>query len=159
MPMLIHTIDRIARQKQRDVLFIKFHAPLRQNAEGQAMPSSTDMQAQQVWALLHDHDSDIDWQNMPERQQVLDWLDAKGIDWQPCGPFCPDGGLLLCGYFGDVYVDLPYDPAHPLYRELAAYLEHPDGRMRSSQVTFCCLPLSAAMRNQHHDAPGYGEDL
>lgn len=90
------------------------------------------------------------------RAQVLAWLDLHGMPWQECGPFCDGSGMQ--SYRGQVYIEVPYDESLPQYRELRDYLEHADGSMRQDGVRFYAMPLSMAMRNVHHDEPGFWEE-
>jgi hypothetical protein len=127
MPPLIDHIDAIARRKQRDVLSIRFVT-------------------RETKLLAYDYDQD------PERLRVIAWLDEHAIAWQPCGRVA---GEYLQLYIGDVYVDVPYDTTDPTYELLRGYLENPDGTMRHPRVTFEYYPLEMAMKNAHHDEPGY----
>jgi len=127
MPRLISHIDAIARQKQRDVLYLVF-CP---EQDGSA------------------------WKGLPVRQQIIDWLTAHGMGWQPCGPIADE--CVMESYRGQFYIDLPFDKALPAFQALEAFLENPDGSTRFPQVAFCCLPLAKAMENVAHDAPGFWE--
>jgi hypothetical protein len=124
--MLIEHIDAIARKKQRTVLHVIFHARLSEP---------------------------FDWEASSARRQIIAWLDAQGIDWMPCGHVANDA--FLCSYRGQIYIDVPFDESHPDYRRVRDYLEHPDGTMAIDGAKFCYYPLSEAMKNAHHDAPGY----
>ena len=139
MPMVIEHIDAIARQKQRDVLFVAFH---------RSAPATVDVEE-----ILDD--SRLEWETLPVRQQIIDWLDAQGIGWAPCGHFA-DMGLMM-GYQGQLYIDVPYDRALPAYQAVQALLEFPDGRMQFPDATFYCCSLDQAMTNATHDEPGFWE--
>lgn len=139
MPMLIEHIDAIARQKQRDVLYVVFHPP----ASGK--PDEEEIVAQ----------GDVDWKTLPIRQQVIDWLDAQGIGWKPCGHFANE--WLMMGYCGQIYVDVPFDSSQPSFLAMQAFFEHPDGSMRFPEATFFYCPLDKAMENAAHDEPGFWE--
>ncbi len=65
--------------------------------------------------------------------------------------------VIECPYFGDVYIDIPFDENDPQYLIVQDYLENSDGTMRDKQVYFCYLPLEVAMKNAHHDEPGFWE--
>jgi hypothetical protein len=130
MPELIEHIDAIARKKQRDVLNIRFYT------------RDTDL-------IKYDHLSD------PERLRVIVWLEEHAIPWQPCGPVADE--QCMSSYRGDVYVEVPYDTTNPTYQLLQTYLENPDGTMRHPTVTFLYYPLELAMKNAHHDEPGFWE--
>lgn len=128
MPQLIEHIDAIARKKQRDVLSIRFYS------------RETDLKK-------YDYDQD------PERQRVIAWLDEHGIAWQPCGHVANENYML--SYRGDIYVDVPYDTTDSTYELLRDYLENLDGTMRYPTVTFEYYPLEMAMKNARHDEPGF----
>lgn len=51
--------------------------------------------------------------NLPVRQQIVDWLDAKGIAWQPCEPFMRSW-VMTGRYMNAIYLDVPYDKDLPL---------------------------------------------
>lgn len=139
MPMLIQHIDAIARQKQRDVLFVWFHHANQTCDEGEH-PGM---------------EEDFDWEDSPVRRQVIAWLDAHHIAWEPCGGVANTNCMM--SYMGQIYIDLPFDQAVPKYRELEAFLENPDGSMRLPGAEFCYWPLERAMENAEHDEPGFWE--
>lgn len=82
-------------------------------------------------------------------------LDAHHIAWSPCGHFADEN--LMVGYRGQIYIDLPFDKALPDYQALEAFLEKPDGFMRLPNTCFIYCPLEVAMKNAHHDEPGFWE--
>lgn len=135
--MQIEHIDAIARQKQRDVLHVEFHLPETKNEDVSKLDRLTE----------------VEWRDLPIRHQLIDWLEGHGIDWKPCGHFA--NTRLMMGYCGQIYIDLPFDKSLSAYRELEAFLEHPDGTMRFPEATFYCCPLSLAMKNAAHDEPGF----
>ena len=128
MPRLIEHTDAIARREKRDVLTIRFH------------PDYPD-------ALSYRYEDD------PERKRVLAWLDAQSIKWQPCGDVANEGRMMP--YLGEVYVEVPFEEGDPNFWKLQEYLENPDGTMRNPRVVLMCLPLEAALKNAHHDEPGF----
>ena len=67
---------------------------------------------------------DSAWQSLPIRQQLIDWVDAKGIGWQRCGHYAQVG--LMMGYRGQIYIDLPFDTTLPAFLALQAFLENSD---------------------------------
>lgn len=137
MPLLIKHIDQIAREKQRDVLYLEF-AP---------KPSEEDM-----WG---DNNGRYSFERDLVRKQVLDDLTNMGVSWVFCDGFASEN--YMASYRGQVYLDVPFDKDLPLYQTLENYLEHPDGRMRFDTVQFYVVPLQAAMKNAHHDEPGFWE--
>lgn len=135
MPMLIEYIDAIARQKQRDVLFVTFHA-------AKADPRDE-------WGCSYD------WENDPVRAPFCEWLTAHGIAWQCCAGVADEN--YMGPYEGGIYVDVPFDEVNPLYVLVRDYLENPDGSMKFETVSFWVLPLEKAMENAHHDEPRFWE--
>jgi hypothetical protein len=131
MPMIIQHIDAIARQKKRDVLFVLFHR--------------------------HTDEDDLGQPERREalRQSVIEWLEANGYVWQPCGHVADTS--LMMSYQGQIYIDVPYDETLPEYRKLATFLEYPDGTTRLPGVDFCYLRYERALENVEHDAPGFWE--
>ena len=130
MPTLIDHIDAIARQRQCDVLYLEFHP-----------------QDHERYRLYH-HEAD------PQRDTILAWLAANGIDWLPCGPNA-SSRLAMSSWRGQICFDIAYDEALAAYCQLRDYLELPDGSMRHAGVRFCVQPLGHAMKNAAHDEPGY----
>lgn len=139
MPMVIEHIDAIARQKQRDVLFVAFHLPTLPTLDGKE---------------ILDHNC-LNWETLPIRQQIIDWLDAQGIGWARCGPFADT--RLMTGYQGQLHIDVPYDKSLSAFQAVEKLLEFPDGQMRFPDATFYCCPLDQAMTNAAHDEPGFWE--
>jgi hypothetical protein len=137
MPLLIEHIDAIARQKQRDVLFLRFSDPAGQALDDDGLFSS------------------FDWETSAGRQAVIKWLDENQVAWHPCGDFAATNSM--CSYAGQLYIDVPFDEADPIYQKVLAYLENPDGSMRLPGVLFYALQLHIAMKNAHHDEPGFWE--
>ena len=145
MPLLLEHIDAIARQKQRGVLYLEFH-PLALDPK-----AGEDLSKQDVWAWKTMPDSA--WKALPVRQQIIDWLNARGIGWQACGHFA-DVGLMM-GYRGQLYIDLPYDKSLPAFQALQVFLENSDGTMRYPEVFLIYCSLDKAMENTAHDEPGF----
>ncbi len=142
MPMLIEHIDAITRQKQRDVLYIVFNEnPTKKREEGED------------WYAPDGYD----YTNDPKRDALCQWLDEQKISWQLCGDIANENGWR--SYRGQIYlVDVLFDESDPTYQIVQQHLEHPDGRMRDEHVQFCYMPLAMAMKNAHHDEPGFWED-
>lgn len=129
MPQRIKYLDKIAREKQRDVLCISF--------------IDKDMTLDDLL--------DMDFDQHKPYVDVATWLDANKMPWQPCG-FQNDVVKS-----GRIYVDVPYDEADPVYQKLADHLENPDGSMKIEGVNFYYLPLEDAMKYAEQDEPGYWE--
>lgn len=153
MPQLIETIDRIARIQQRDVLYLSFYDRALKERLSQ-VPGDEKDSAHEQW-IEHRQKA---WKTFAIRQQIIDWLDAKRIAWEPCAGFAP-GWITRGRYEGDIYLDLPYDKDLPLYQELEAYLQYPDDSMRFDHVMFFYLSLEEAMQNAEQDEPGFFDDM
>lgn len=54
-------------------------------------------------------------------------------------------------YAGQIYIDVPFEEANPVYQQVLGYMENPDGSTRRPGVQFFALTLHAAMKNAHHD--------
>lgn len=132
MPHVIQHIDQIARQKQRDVLYLEFHPEAREERS----------------RYRFDGDS--------VRREIIGWMDAHGIGWSECGPIA--NTLVLEGYRGQIYIDVPYDESREDYRQVRDFLEYPDGTIRYPGVRFWVLALERAMENAEHDAPGFWDE-
>lgn len=131
MPQIMEHIDAIARRKRRDVLYVSFL----EDGNNQAVAT--------------------DWRENKTRERVIAWLDAGGYAWAPCGEMANE--RVLRGYRGSIYIDTPFDQADAAYQALERFLENPDGSMRLPEMKFWALSLDLAMRNKHHDEPGFWE--
>ena len=142
MPMLIDYIDKIARDKKRGVLSIEFcKKPVFNRAD-------IDEYCDNLF---------IDYQNLEIRKTLLQWFEDNHITIYPCGPFAKAGRME--SYRGQLYIDIPFDQSNPDYQKVERLLENEDGSMKFPQVLFLYLPLEIAMKNAHHDEPGYWENL
>ena len=130
MPYLIKNIDAIAREKQRDVLFITF-------------------------SDIQDWFTHYDWEKDHLRANVINFLNEHSIGWQECGEFANDDCLM--SYQGQIYVDLELNEKDEKYRILQKFLENPDGSMRHTNITFWLLTLERALTNKAHDEDGFWE--
>lgn len=92
---------------------------------------------------------------MPIRKQVIEWLDANNYSWEACGEIASENSMIP--YMGTIYIKVPYDLENLDYKKLQNYLENPDGTMRFASAFFNYLPLTVAMKNAHHDVPGFWE--
>ena len=89
MPMNIRHIDAIAREKRRGVLFVEFRR--------------SDFESGNAVAINY---LARDWETLPVRQQVINWLGEHGIAWSPCGHFANE--YLMMDYRGQIYIDVPF---------------------------------------------------
>jgi len=128
MPQLIDHIDKIARDRKRDVLYVIFHEDTPRN---------------------------FDYEKSTARKMVLAWLDENAIAYHACGDVAREDGWR--SYRGQVYLDVPFDDNDPTYRKLRELLENADGSMKTPGAHFCYLPLDHAMKYALHDEPGFWE--
>lgn len=101
MPTVLEHIDAIARQKQRDVLYLTFF---------------DDPQGKRTAC---------EWPENATRAHLIEWLDAHGITWRECGEIANPN--VMRGYRGSIYIDVCFDLGGPVYPQLVAFLELPDG--------------------------------
>jgi len=128
MPQLIEHIDAIARQRKRDVLFLRFCTP---------------------------EDTHFDYEEMESRKRILQFFERESIPSQQCGDVASENSMS--SYAGQIFIDVPFDESDPLYQKVQAFIEHPDGTVRFSDVNFYVVGLEYAMKNAHHDEPGFWE--
>lgn len=121
MPQIIRTIDEIAREKQRDVVFVQFHN------------FSTGFVA--------------DYRTNPSREAIMSWLDQQSISYMPCGGF--DSGCIVEGYDGELYIDVTIDESDKNFLKLARWFL-PDGEgPRYTNAWLYYLPLAVALLNSN----------
>ena len=120
MPQLILPIDEIARQKQRDVLFVAF--PELQSGGDPYLKRDT----------------------YKPRKQVIAFLKASHLPWSSCA--YPSNSGWLAEPMEMIYLDIPYELDNPQYQKIADYLETPDGKSRDPKVQFRLLPLAVALK-------------
>ena len=128
MPMLLEHIDKIARDLQRDVLFVAF--------DRDTFPS-------------------YEVESYSARNDLLQWLDQNKIIYRECGPIASERGWE--SYRGQLYIDLPFDEKNKKYQLLDKHLSNEDNTPKIPGVLFFYLPLKVAMKNSHHDEPGFWE--
>ena len=126
MPVILKHIDKIAREKNRDVIFINFNK--------EVFPS-------------------YDYEDYKERNELLQWLDEKHIPYMECGPIASENGWE--SYRGQLYIDLPIDETNEKYQLLCERLDGPNGTFKIEGVESWVFPLEIAMKNKYHDEPGF----
>ena len=117
MPQLLQHIDAIAREKNRDVLFVHFE----NYEENEQNPDSN-------------------------RQDVLSWLEQNDIPYDKCMGLEEEGSID--SYWGDIYIDVPFDLENEQYQILSDYLEDEEGVMKIEGVYFFVLYLETAIELQ-----------
>lgn len=144
MPQLIKNIDQIAREKKRTVLYLEFHPePIR------------------YIETEEDHEEDMHFHNYKYREdtvrdEIIAKLNDMKVPWEMCDHFASECGFM--SYRGQIYLDVPLDHDLLLCQKLHEYLEYPDGSMRFPTVRFYFLTLEIAMKNAHHDEPGFWDN-
>ena len=126
MPIDLKHIDKIAREKNRDVIFINFNT--------EVFPS-------------------YDYEDYKERNELLQWLDKKHIPYMECGPIASENGWE--SYRGQLYIDLPIDEKNNKYQLLCEHLDGANDTFKIEGVESWIFPLEVAMKNKHHDEPGF----
>ena len=133
MPQHMQHIDAIAREKDRDVLFVHFEN--------------------------YEHEN-VDAESYHLRQNLMEWLEQRQIAFAPCMGIEQPG--VIESYSGDLYIDVPFDEAHSIYQMVSEHLEDAEGEMRIPGVLFFVLSLETALEieadreeflnlNQAHD--------
>lgn len=56
-----------------------------------------------------------------------------------------------------IFIDVPYDTALPIYQELEAYLENPDGTLWLPCVNFFYVGLEAVKRHEQEFKGGVNQ--
>jgi hypothetical protein len=133
MAQVLEHIDKIARDKNRDVLFIVF-----KDAKNEI-----------------DEEFSYDYETDSVRAEFLLWLNQNNIPYQKCGPIASVNGWE--SYRGQLYIDVPMDENDQRYQKLNNHLENQDGTMKIAGISYYYIPLKVAMKNAHHDEPGFWE--
>ena len=144
MPQLLRHIDAIARKEGRDALYVIFF-PFNESMSDYESCEDGDAY----------RDSSPDWETLPIRKQIIEWLDSQKYSWEPCGEVASENSIS--SYRGTIYINVPYDEGNLDYQKLRNYFENPDGSMRYEWANFCVISLASAMENAHHDEPGFWE--
>jgi len=126
MAQIIKHIDQIGREQNRDVLYIEFDREIY---------------------------SDYIYEQYEERNNLLKWLDDNDIPYVKCADYASENGWE--SYRGQLYIDVPMDKNNDKYKLLNEHLENNDGSFKIKGVNYIYLPLEIAMKNKHHDEPGF----
>ena len=129
MPQMLEHIDKIARDKKEDVIFINFNKEI--------FPS-------------------YDWEKYDKRQELIQWLDNNKISYFECGPMASENGWE--SYRGQLCIDLKIDENNAKYKLLCEHLDGPNGTFKITGVESWIFPLKIAMKNSHHDEPGFWDN-
>lgn len=129
MAIALEHIDKIAREKQRDVIYIEF--------DKKVYPS-------------------YEYENYTVRIELMQWLEEHEIPYLPCGHIASEYGWE--SYRGQLYIDIPMDENNPKYKLLDNHLENEDGSFKIEGIRYMYVPLEVAMKNAHHDEPGFWDE-
>jgi hypothetical protein len=129
MPLILETIDAIARRLNRDVIFLDIRyrrdRPSRDRAEVAAATA---------------------------------WLDVERIGWAPCFGFKP-GMVILEGGPRAIHIIARFEPNSPLLHKLEDQFETPDGLPRHPDLILSLLRQETAMVNADQDEPGFWDNF
>jgi hypothetical protein len=142
MILRLEHIDAISRRKKRDAIYIDFidyQSTNKGNRKRSKIKPASD------WAV-----------NL-NRLELIEWLNAEKIAWQPCAPFA-NPNFLQQKYHGQIYIDIPVDAAIEQFIKLERFLENPDGTPRLKGIRFQYCSLEDALQNAEHDEPGFWEN-
>ncbi len=134
MPQILKHIDKIAREKKRDVLYIVFN----ELKDGDTAKYLT-----------------YNYKKDEVRAELLKWLDENNIPFEECGAIASENGWD--SYRGQLYIDVPMDEKDERYLKLNEYLEDENGDVKIEGIRYYFIPLKVAMKNAHHDEPGFWE--
>ena len=128
MPQAIKHIDKIAREKNRDVIYIAF--------------------SKEIFP-------DYNYKEYKERNDLLQWLQENNIAFELCGPMASENGWE--SYRGQLYLDVVIDDKEAQYQLICEHLDNPDGSFKIDGVESWIFPLEEGLKNKHHDEPGFWE--
>lgn len=129
MPLILETIDAIARRLKRDVIFLDIR-----------------------------YRRDRPSRDRAEVAVATAWLDLEGIGWAPCFGFKP-GLVILEGGPRAIHILAPFEPGSPLLRKLEDQFETSDGLPRHPDLILSLLRLKTAMINAEQDEPGFWDNF
>lgn len=128
-PVILETIDAIARRLGRDVIFLDIR-------DRQDRPT----------------------RDRPEVAAATAWLDAEGIGWKFCFGFEPGWAILEGGPLA-IYIDAPFEPGSALLARLEARFEAQDREHPHPDLILTLLRIAVAMVNADQDAPGFWDNF
>lgn len=141
--MPLKYIDEIAREKQRDVLYLEFHPLPTVN------PNTVETLEDEIKYLESERRvQKYRYAEDKVRDEILENLNKLNVHWELCQGL-PTGYLESSK--GQIYLDVPFDENLPQYQVLQEYLEYPDGMMRFPTIRFHFLTLEKAMENVNND--------
>ena len=158
MPQAIEHIDKIARDKGRSVLYLTFDVIKQNSRTIRERRKLRHHLLGNMWLHKDEYQFYNDYNDNPNRQIIIDWLEENNIKYELCGDFASENGFR--SYTGQIYLDFPYDETNEDYQKFANfYKETKRGWSKKFHaVRFCALSLECAMKNKHHDEPNFWEN-
>lgn len=157
---LIDHIDAIARKKQRTVLFLTFDTVKITSRTKREYRKAFNKYQHFGNCFTFPGEMEIyeNFDDNPHRQTIIDWLSANDIGWEMCGDFASENGWR--SYHGQIYLDFPWDEQDEKFQKFKAFFdEDAEGWSKKfGAVHWCGLSLKHAMKNAHHDEPGFWEN-
>lgn len=140
MPIILRTIDEIAREKQRGVLFVTFE---------DSEPYGVELFDLHYKAPLHIRNKDTEEIFADGRRTALvKWLDDNQIGHENCFPLM--GGHIVFPWSGSLYIDVPLEQDDPRYIQVVEHLEN-DGEPKDPLVKLWSVSLEAALRAEQEN--------
>jgi hypothetical protein len=126
LPLLVHTTIEIGLREQRDILLLTFRDEMAQIKSIENPPV------------------DGSWDELPERKEIIRWLDSHEVGWEPCFHIPP--GYLFAEYEGAIYIDVTPTADNPKYLQLLEYLEDESEQCRFPGVGFWLMLYKVALK-------------
>jgi hypothetical protein len=120
MPSLIHYVEQLAVNRHRDALYVSFY-------------TGSNMQEQ----MAYDYEKD------ETRNTICAWLEEQNIRYWQCTRI---NSGWLCGYFGSICIDVPFNVNDERYRRVQQYLENENGTGKFEHASFYYVPLEQAIK-------------
>jgi hypothetical protein len=131
---ILRTIEQIARDKQRDVVYVTFSG------------YNGDWRHPVPYWVSKEH----------PRHKITEWLIHNDVDWEDCHEFhIPEAHETYHGHF---YIDIIHDKNDPTFQKLVSFLEDENGKVKpefGEGTKFCLLPISVVLINNFYDELGY----
>lgn len=126
MPQRVFTALEICIREKRNILLLTFRDELAQTKSVATAPV------------------DGEWEALPERKEIIHWLDSHAIGWEPC--FHISSGYLFGQYEGEIYIDVAPTADNPKYQQLLEYLEDESGQCHFPGVGFWLMSYEKALK-------------
>lgn len=136
MPVLIKHIDAIARQKNRDVIYVRFDS------------------IKTLDFLFSGEEELWFYENLKQRKILIRWFKYHNIKWEPCADFASEN--IMNAYCGQIYIDIEYNEYESIYQKFDNFITKLHYKYKN---VYCYLvKIEDALKNSEHDRPGFWED-